>query len=193
MMIDYLCPECGLHFERFFRQPPEQLECDCGATATRTYDPNLTLRRPLRLDAQPFDPVVIHRDANGNIRFPGSTSAPVPEGFERVELRTTREVRSLEREVNLRENAAREQHLEREANAHANMRRDLRSELRQAMHGMSAYGRDFARHAMETTEQRQREKQRHTDAGFYVEAFSQDSSNREAQVDASTGWQRRKR
>ncbi len=99
--------------------------------------------------AQGFDPVVIHRDAAGNIRYPANGSAPVPEGYQRVELRTIHEVRKFEAEVNQREHAASDQHLSAREKQFSEKQAANRRELRTAMDGMSNYGRDFAREAIE--------------------------------------------
>lgn len=194
-MIDFLCDSCGLHFDHYFKGSdviPEESPCDCGASAKRTAAAAYTMRRPVNLNAQSFDPVVIHRDAEGNISFPGNSNAPIPPGFEKVELRTVREVRALEREMNTRERARAEEHIMREESAFRAGREERRSELASAMVRMSPYGRDFARHVMKAMDERRHQRRHIPDPGFFVEAFSQDSSNREAHFDASTGWQRRK-
>ncbi len=194
MMADYLCESCGLHFDQYVkREPPEEWPCECGATAKRTFDPALTMRRPINLNAQSFDPVVVHRDAEGNIRFPGHTHAPVPPGFQKVELRTVREVRALEREMNHRESARALDHITREEMAFSADRADRRSDLTASMRHMSPFGRDFARVAMQQMDERRRTSRRTGEAGFYVECLTQDSSNRGGQRDASTDWKYRKR
>lgn len=139
--------------------------------------------------SQTFDPVVIHRDAAGNVRFPASPDSPVPSGFAKVELRTVHEVRKFEREVNGKERARWDEHRERVARAAEESTRARRSELLDAMQHMSPYGRDFARQAMDAND---RKSAGSYDAGFHIEAFSQDSSNRAPHRDERTGWRARR-
>jgi hypothetical protein len=136
-----------------------------------------------------FDPVVIHRDAAGNIRYPANIHAPVPEGYQRVELRTVHEVRRFETEVNQRERAAADQHLSAREQQLSEKQAINRRELRTAMEGMSSFGRDFARHAMEHGNNRRPQTR---EVGFHLDVFSNDSSNREVHRDARTDWKGRK-
>src|SRR4051812_19311335 len=97
-MADYQCEACGFRFEHFFHRPPDTLVCEaedpCPGTAERMASvPGEWQPR----SAQAFEPVVVHRDRHGNVRFPGSANAKVPEGFMKVELRTSREVHAFER------------------------------------------------------------------------------------------------
>ena len=139
--------------------------------------------------AQGFDPVVIHRDAAGNIRYPASIHAPVPEGYQRVELRTVHEVRKFEAEVNQRERAASDQHLSVREKQFSEKQAANRRELRTAMEGMSNYGRDFAREAIERGNNKRPQTR---EVGFHLDVFSNDSSNREVHRDERTQWKGRK-
>lgn len=136
-----------------------------------------------------FDPVVVHKDGQGNYRFPGSPDALVPPGFERVELRTTAEIRRMERDVNRGEGERHDGAQAREEGFYAGLKAQRRSELRAAMTHMTPTGRAFAEEAMRQTDERPRGR---FDANFHVEAFSQDASNREPYRDEATGWRPRK-
>jgi hypothetical protein len=136
-----------------------------------------------------FDPVVIHRDAAGNIRYPANIHAPVPEGYQKVELRTVSEVRRFEAEVNQREHVKADQHHSAREAAFAAAQSIRRSDLRGKMRNMSAFGQDFARHAMERTDSSRPQPR---DVGFHLDVFSNDSSNRETHRDARTDWKGRK-
>lgn len=142
-----------------------------------------------RMRVQGFDPVVIHRDAQGNIRYPAHSEAPVPAGFQKVELRTVAEVRRFESEVNMVERVKADQSLSQRERAFSEKQAEARRDLRSRMAHMSEFGKDFARHAMENTNQR-RPKSR--DVGFHVDVFSNNSSNRETHRDALTDWKGRK-
>ncbi len=136
-----------------------------------------------------FEPVVVHRDATGNIRFPGNTNAPIPEGYQKVELRTVNEVRRFEAEVNQREHAKADEHHSRREAAFSEKQAFLRRDLRTAMERMSNYGRDFAQHAIDRGNNR---RQTPREVGFHLDVFSNDSSNREVHRDARTDWKGRK-
>jgi hypothetical protein len=142
--------------------------------------------------AQHFDPVVIHKDAEGNVRFPGRADAAVPAGFEKVELRTVREVRQFEHMMNVRGRAESEQAAYNRTQTFDRESRVRRAELLQRMPGLQPFSRDLAKVAMQQREMRQGSKNKPFDVGFHVEAFSQNSSNRGAHCDESSGWQRRK-
>lgn len=139
--------------------------------------------------AQPFEPVVVFRDAAGNVRFPGRTDSSIPEGFQRVELRTSAEVHRFEREMNVRENAKHDIHAECEERYYNELERKNRRELREAMRQMTPQGRAFAEEAMRQGDKRPSGR---FDAGFHLPAFHYDSSNRAEHRDERTGWKARK-
>ena len=139
--------------------------------------------------SQGFDPVVIHRDAQGNIRYPAHINAPVPEGYQRVELRTTHEVRRFEAEVNQRERAKADMSLSQREAAFSAAQSQRRRELRSDMAHMSALGQDFAREAISRSNNRRAVPR---DVGFHLDVFSNNSSNREVHRDAKTDWRGRK-
>lgn len=141
-------------------------------------------------NAQRFDPVVIHFNPKTNdYRFPGSTDAKVPAGFMKQELRTSHEVRKFESRFNAQESAKIGQSVAMRHYQTQMRQRDRRAALRQQMQHMSPFGRDFARVAME---QNDNKRPRSFDPNFHIEAFSFDRSNRDAQVDRSTGWKARR-
>lgn len=168
------CPSCGheLHIGDF-------PFCEPGGGHSPARSVNAAL----------FDPVVIHRDAAGNIRYPANIHAPVPEGYQKVELRTVGEVRRFEAEVNQREHASADQHHSAREAAFAAAQSNRRSDLRGKMRNMSAFGQDFARHAMERTDSSRPQPR---DVGFHLDVFSNDSSNREVHRDERTDWKGRK-
>jgi hypothetical protein len=140
-------------------------------------------------NSQLFDPVVIHRDAAGNIRFPGAVDAPVPAGYQKVELRTINEVRRFEAEVNMRERVKADESLSARERQFSEKQSALRGDLRGAMRHMTPFGQDLARLAMDRNNQRGSKPR---DVGFHLDVFSNDSSNREIHSDAKTGWRGRK-
>lgn len=169
------------------------MECrSCGNTLSIGDWPYCPHSSIYAQSAQHFDPVVIHKDAEGNVRFPGRADAAVPAGFEKVELRTVREVRQFEHDMNVRGRAESEQAAYNRTQTFDREHRMRRSELAQRMPGLSPFSRELAQVAMRQRDARQSSKNKPFDVGFHVEAFSQDSSNRGAHCDESTGWQRRK-
>lgn len=153
----------------------------CGLTGEQILVPNDSSRHFT-------DPVVVHVAADGSYRFPGSSNARVPKGFEKRELRTIREIESFEREVNCKLHVESRQHQENEERFFSEMRAQLRSDLRQRMQGMSRYGRDLARLAMALNDDR---RSRALEPGFHLQILHFDQTNREEHRDASTGWKRR--
>lgn len=51
------------------------------------------------------DAVVVYRDAQGEIRYPGRNDQPTPAGCERVVLRSLQQVRAFERQHGVRNEA----------------------------------------------------------------------------------------
>jgi hypothetical protein len=144
-------------------------------------------------NSQGFDPVVIHKDAQGNVRFPGSANAPCPPGFQRVELTNVSQIRKLEREVNAKELSRAEGNRQAQKAQSEGERMARREKFKEIVRNFSPKGKRFAEDMMKVRDQRQgRLDKRITDMGFHVEAFSQNSSNREAHNDAVTGWRGRK-
>jgi len=149
--------------------------------------------------AQRFDPVVIHRDAAGNVRFPGNTNAPVPEGFQKVELRDMTEIRKFEGEMNRKDASA-------AADFHAAQQSYRAGQL---AHNREQLARGFATHdeagrpvtvSLDKFSPRGREfyeaMRKQSDARthraarpeFYIEAFTQNASNRDDHHDPSVSY-----
>ena len=132
--------------------------------------------------------IIVHVAADGNVRFPGRPNARVPEGYQKKELRTIREVEQFERQMNRKFSSEAARHNENEERAFAEMRSQRRSELRQAMQHFSNFGRDFAHVAMAHNNNRKRKT---SEVGFHVQILHFDQSNREEHRDADTGWKRK--
>src|SRR5439155_4833023 len=82
-----------------------------------------------RSNVSRFDPVVIFKDSDGQYRFPGNASDPTPKGSERIELRTTAQVRRFEHEMSAREKRQAESKMERRDAFFSELQRRNRSEL----------------------------------------------------------------
>lgn len=137
------------------------------------------------LPAQGFEPVVIHEAKDGRVRFPGHVSAVAPEGFMRRELRTVAEVRAFQRRINTSENSKIARKNEIDCEALERMEHDNRRELRSRMESMSPAQRAFAQYAIDRNNNR---RPKSGDAGFHLDAFEYDRSNREEYRDAKTNW-----
>jgi hypothetical protein len=133
-------------------------------------------------------PIVVHVAADGSVRFPGASDARVPEGFERKELRTIREIEHFERQMNAKLRSEASQHNEREERFFSELHAQNRSDLRQRMMSMSTFGREFARMAIEMNNRRKSKK---SDVGFFVDILHNNQSNREPYRDARTGWKKK--
>jgi|SRR2546426_12404272 len=124
-------------------------------------------------NAARFEPVLIFRDSDGQFRFPGSSKEPTPKGSERIELRTTAQVRRFEREMSARQKRQAESKMERRDAFFSELQRRNRSELRQQMQHMSARGREFAEMAIARNNAKSFSvRARKFDPKFRVVAFS---------------------
>lgn len=139
--------------------------------------------------AQRFSPIVVFRAKDGTYRFPGSSSARVPKGCERVEITSIHQARKFESEVNLTERMKHEQSAERQSKAFNQVKDHFRSELRQRMQSFSSMGKDLAREAMRQNDNR---PSKSYEPGFRIDILSNDSSNRDSYRDKETNWQGRK-
>ena len=142
---------------------------------------NLTARR--------FDPIVVHRDAAGNVRFPASTDAPVPEGFQKIEIFDFHHARKLEKEIEQRQTVASEQF---RRTRQAFLDGQLKENRRVMDHLSSKFtdrGKNFYAKMREASMAKQAQGPRPISPAFYIEALTQNSSNREGYSDARTGWQ----
>lgn len=202
---DYVCKSCHFAFE-VFGAFAEDVPClDCGEPAIWTPSFYYSSRA-----AQAFEPVVIHQDAAGNIRMPGSVNAKVPEGFAKVELTNIREIRKFEHEINRQETEkmaktsyARRAYMDGQI---ACNREALEAGVKVCVGGdtsrdpvlmrlseFSTKGREFHAAMTQQAEIRRRDTERRQsrqEAGFHVEAFSQNASNREVHRDAANEWGR---
>lgn len=199
-MFDYICEGCKFHFEKFHHPTspaPEKAKCEiCDiAEGVLTFEPSIAMQRPYTCsDAQAFSPVVIHKDAKGNVRFPGSANAPVPEGFQRVELTNVSQVRKLEREVNAFELSRAEGNRLKQRDKAEGERMERRSKFKELVRNFSPRGRQFAEAMMIARDRHKtRLDKRITDMGFRVDAFSNNHSNREEYRDSATGWKQGRR
>lgn len=198
---DYKCRECLTVQEQFHRYPPpETVECLCGNICD--YFPTFYYNSPTR--AQGFDPVVIHRAEDGTIRYPGRADAPVPEGFQKVELTNHREIRAFEKSVE-------GQQAEVAAQWRETRQKFLDGQLaanREAVdaiarggawqgadengkeitrHGLTPQGLRFLERMREASKNRQSRGASATSPAFYLDAFSNNASNRENYNDGRGG------
>lgn len=179
---------CGHIFEKILqlREREEPQPCPkCQGTTHRIYLPNGG-----NSDACNIDPVVVHRAADGSYRFPGRSDAVVPEGYEKVELRTIRQIEQFERDVNKQHASLIGRRVEIEEQRFNAAQAVRRARLRSAMVHMSALGRMFAAAAMRRGDSH---RIRSYDPGFHLEILHQDASNRGVWADVDTGWKERRR
>lgn len=192
---DFKCTKCENIEERFmsqraFVESNEQINCgECGEAATYV----ASFWYTSVANAQRFSPVVIHRDAEGNIRFPGNVNSPVPEGFEKVELRDFQQIRKFEKEVNDKERRKIDEHQGNKAKFLDHHLEGNREAMREIVSRFSPRGRRFYESMREVSEQKQKQfRGRANSPNFYIEAFSMDSSNRDGYHDGDYGKGSRK-
>lgn len=161
---------------------------ECGKKAKRIFHDTRTERFYQKMAQNP-NPVVVHRDKEGNIRYPAHADAPVPLGYEKVEMHTLGEIHRFEKEQNLRLSVEHERFSQAEHEQRETMLKERHAELRAEMRHMTPYGQDFARLAMEASN---RKGPRKTDPGFHVEVAHYDQRERGDYRDERTGWKGRR-
>jgi hypothetical protein len=210
-MFDFECPQ-GHHTEHFLPKFTERVQCghnptgQYACTEEGEYRPSFWYSSSVQT-AQRFSPVVIHRDEHGNVRFPGNANAPVPEGFQKVELATIHDVRKFEAEINKQDTIKSEKFREARAkflDGQLKANREAVDEIIRGgtwqgtdEHGRPVERRGISPRGMKILEQlraasrlKQERGRSQTNPEFFIEAFSKDASNREHHRDASTNWQR---
>lgn len=140
--------------------------------------------------AQRFSPVVIHRGVDGKLRFPAHADAPVPPGFQKVELTNINQIRALEREVNASDRqkdqqfqSARNKFLDGQL---AENRRSVAAQVA----NFSPRGKWFYDKIRKISEQKRLAGRSSAKPEFFVDAFSQNASNREGYSDARNDFGR---
>lgn len=206
-MFDFECPK-GHHTEHFLSKYQDTMICGqdtCPEVAS--YRPSFWYSSAYGHQAQGFSPVVIHRDADGNVRFPGHANAPVPEGFQKVELSTLHDVRKFEAEISRNDSIKSEKFRQARAEFLDGQLKANREAVDRIVaggtwqgtdengriverRGMSERGLKILHQLREASKQKQAQGRSSANPAFYVEAFTQNASNREHHRDASTEWQR---
>lgn len=184
-MYNLECEVCKEIEERFisFRDLETQT-CSCGSHMK--YVPAFWYTDARA--AQTFQPVVIHKDSEGNIRYPGRADAPVPQGFEKVEFTNVSQIRQFEREQNAKDREVSAKF----SNAQSILREGQLKENRRVMADLvknfSPKGKKFYDLMRQASEAREHKT---VNPEFYVDAFSNDASNRVAHQDFVDGeWKR---
>ena len=198
-LCDFRCLACGHVFEavRLVRDWPQTPPCEtCGAATEQTHLPPAVRWRP--------DPVVVYQAPDGSYRFPPATTSLSTamydrQGFTRIELRGSQEVRAFEHRVEEHERSHMARCVEREtaqreavvSERHAEIRRGMQQGFRQPEMDsrgeptgrmmtvrLGAAGRDVMREAIARTNRIPAKSVK--DPGFHVRAYSHDSnSNRD--------------
>jgi hypothetical protein len=208
-MYDFECP-AGHITEHFLSGFQEKVECGMEFTpddndGERCYCAEEAEYRPsfwyTSQNARRFDPVVIHRDENGNVRFPAHANAPVPEGFYKVELSDFRQIRALEKEINTKDREKAQEFKEARQKFLDGQLRENRRVMENIINGGQEWkDRDGVAHrgftnrgrafydAMRKASEHHQRNVKGANPEFVVEAFSQNASNREDYRDARNDW-----
>lgn len=141
-------------------------------------------------NAQAFDAIVLHKSATGEYSFPMHPNAPVPDGFQKVEVTTFQELDRHMGSINAIERRKIEQHVENERIWLNTIEATNRYELRERMRHMSPAGRAFAELAIRMNNAKARPEMR--DANVMCDIRENMQSNREEHRDKLTNWQRRR-
>lgn len=151
----------------------------CDAPTTQIFLPPHARATP--------DPVIVFRAPDGSFRFPGDPNGLYAgrcraDGMEQIELRGAADVRRFEQHMNRVEYSRAMRRVERQEQMREARETANRSELRHRMQSMSARGRAIAQAAMRRNDHAPR--RRAQEAGFMVEVYSMDRSNRQESRDA---------
>ena len=94
-MLDLVCSVCGTEVTDFFvmRIPPQILHHEDNGVFEQVFRP---ARSPLQLSER--DAVVVFRKPNGELSYPARNDKPTPKGYERIVLKSFREVESFSRQ-----------------------------------------------------------------------------------------------
>lgn len=203
-LYDFKCSSCEAVEEGWSSYENLNLprRCECGGDIH--YLPSFGRSA----DAQRFPPTVIQRDAAGNIRFVGSDAAPILEGFERIELKDSYHIRKFENEVNERDRVIAQEHhrnLEKFREGQLKENRRAMDEIAsggawqrfnpdtnkiETVHGLTQRGLKFYESMKKVSEGKVHS---HPEPSFFVEAFTQNASNRDDHRDAASGWIRNRK
>lgn len=140
--------------------------------------------------AQRFSPVVVHKDAEGNVRFPGHADAPLPPGFHKVELTDFHQIRKFEKEINAKDRERASKFHEAKSFLLDGQLKENRRVMSELVKNFTPRGKEFYAKMKEVSERKQKQGGRGIDPGFYIEAFTQDSSNRQGYRDSKNDWGR---
>lgn len=136
--------------------------------------------------AQAFDPIVVHRDAAGNYSFPGHSSDPVPEGYEKVELRTIREADAFCRQMNTSIRAQRLADYEQEYGMFQERVKQTREGVRERLASQGITHSDTWERVKKYVDEKRYQKYTRmmaADPNFNLQILSRDASNRPAYHD----------
>lgn len=186
---DFKCPEGHMteHFMSFSALENRENKIECGhvdengvyCSLEGEYSPSFWYASDVPRPAQRFSPVVIHRGLDGKIRFPAHANAPVPEGFQRVELTTLPEIRRLEHEVNSADRIKDQQFQDARNKFLDGQLNENRRSVAHQVENFSARGKWFYDAIRRVSEKKRLAGRSSARPEFYVDAFTQNASNRE--------------
>lgn len=200
-LYDFQCQTdaCQTIFEGYvsLADYPLNLTCPrCGGETAKYH-----MRRSA---SAPSEPVVVYQAPDGTFRFPpdvstASTAMYDQQGFTRIELRGWSDVRRFESHMNQHELSQVRRRVERQCEQHEASESARRAEIRRCLDQgfrvpevdergrptgrtttieLSGFGRKVLQAAMDNNDRKGGPRAR--DSGFFVEAYSMDRSNREA-------------
>lgn len=156
-----------------------------------------------------FGAIVVHKKADGTYSFPANASAPVPDGYTKVEITTRRQAEKLTREVNrqIREEKDRigPSPMDSDGSGLHQLKRLARGErvtipdhdahgnlIMRVLDGSQMRGkfREYVERLAEKNSQPSYSPS--YDPGFHLDVMENNSSNRAPHDDASTGWKSRR-
>ncbi len=183
--IDVRCNAADPHeseVERPAKDWPNTPPCPTCGAPTEQY-------HPLPRVQYRSDPVVLYKGPDGQIRFVGDANGIQAhdyrrQGFEEIRLQGVGEVRRFEKMMNKHEYSRACRRAERAQQNREEREKHTRSQLRDVMPGMTAFGRALAREAVRRNDAKPRPQEKARDPGFHSDVYSNNRSNRDESRDA---------
>lgn len=188
-MYDFECPK-GHKTEHFLPKFQETTTCSDNCSEVAEHRPTFWYTSALGRKAQGFVPVVVHVDGEGNVRLPAHTDAPMPPGFRKVELTDINAIRKFENNMNTVERQKMQEHQSNKTRSLNAQFKENRSAMAEIVKRFSPRGQKFYEAMRDVSERKQAQFAARgiPEPNFHIEAFSQDSTNREDYRDAANDW-----
>lgn len=148
-------------------------------------------------NAQRFDPIILHKSASGEYSFPGSSSDPVPAGYEKIEITNMRQADKYVKEIGEIERSKMSDKREMNRLYFEEQTKERRERIDSVLNSgkLSGRARMLAEKAREYADKKHDQRFSRTKAfgpNFHIQALSFDQSNRMPYAGPETGYKDRR-